>query len=492
MNSIKTLKIRQLSDKSKIDSKPKVSEMIRERVKQINNGLELHGPPPLPPLTSMSKKRPILNDSDDDNLYIDFNDDSNPSISDSNDSFDAKDDEIDGKDSSERRDKREDVKKWWSKNFDQKMGNCSKIDEICLSDDDNESYEVIKPKLKPKLKTKLKTPQLYKQLTKSRIDDKLSIEFLNKPNPIQKETFVQLNQRFKSMDNSLRRIEFQKYKDSVKKSVEDIYLWDQIPGKSGLKSNVKSSEKSNNSQTTIVTKVGKPTEKYFCFFCDQILSSPEETKSHYLCHLGVFLECGECHLKFGSLESYRNHNSNHISSDKMLNLKDWNISKKWSDNYLEYIENEDQILKVYSPTNKMFCPVCQKIKQLYGNCGTNCRQFEKSLKLSKIKINEEYVRNHLHQHLQYLPYECIDCSFDEKKTEFCLNSTARQHLKEVHNIENAFDLRPNELKPYFELKKSIKRLDFLIEVCLSVSLKMIVYWNTKSHKRSQIFVANQK
>ncbi len=206
----------------------------------------------------------------------------------------------------------------------------------------------------------------------------------------------------------------------------------------------------------------------YCVFCETQMKSSEEALDHYLSHCGVYIECKECHLKFSSLQSFRGHDSNHLDRNNMLYLEQFMDAKKWCDNYVKYIEKRDDIVKQVKNVSQIFCPVCHQMSRLFNINGFS----DKPQNSEQLLLNEELIIDHLHQHLQYFPFECIDCSFVDKKTAFCLNQKARQHLLEVHNIKNANQLKVNELKTYFNKIKGITKLDNVIDNSLNLSLKM--------------------
>ena len=210
------------------------------------------------------------------------------------------------------------------------------------------------------------------------------------------------------------------------------------------------------------------TNYYFCVFCLQTCGTCEEAKDHYLAHLGLYLECRECSKKFSSLQLFRKHNPQHIDRSKMKNLEEFMAAKKWVDNYVDnYIERHKELLKSFIFTFRMYCPVCFRIRNTLDESKHKANKVDIYFRKGKVKFTEEFVRNHLYEHFQYFPYECIDCQLEDKKTEFCLNEQARQHLLDVHNINNAFELNINQVEAYFNRRRPIKRLEVCIETCLS-------------------------
>jgi len=107
--------------------------------------------------------------------------------------------------------------------------------------------------------------------------------------------------------------------------------------------------------------------KYYCVLCPSILKNSESAVEHYLGHCGVYLECGQCHQKFSSLQSFRGHDSKHLDSNNMLNLESFMDAKKWCDSYIEYIDSHDQIVKQITNVCRVFCPVCHRMYELFYN-----------------------------------------------------------------------------------------------------------------------------
>lgn len=207
--------------------------------------------------------------------------------------------------------------------------------------------------------------------------------------------------------------------------------------------------------------------QYLCVFCSELSADAESAKEHYLAHLGLLLECRECHQRFPDIHSFRKHNSEHMAGTKMINLDEFLVAKKWVDHYIDNcVGQPKELSKSLMFTFQMYCPICFRIRAMYELNDLRTEKIDVYLKKCKIKFTEEFVRNHLYEHFQYFPYECIDCELEDKKTEFCLNDKARQHLLEVHGIENAFKMNLKELKSFYNRRKPIKRLEICIEKCL--------------------------
>ncbi|XP_054161345.1 uncharacterized protein LOC128959425 [Oppia nitens] len=228
--------------------------------------------------------------------------------------------------------------------------------------------------------------------------------------------------------------------------------------------------------------------KISCLLCPKNFETIDSLKQHYISHLDVGLICGNCRQKFDSLVKYRKHDCQLMENNKLQNLDEFKSAKKWCE---QYGESDDRQLREYiEPNVHSYCPVCRSIKGVHQKRIQKLLTYKMS-KTDKQSTDDHYQqsqRNHLHQHLIYFPYQCIDCQFDDKITEFCLNKSAQQHLKDVHNITNAMQLNSNEMLKYFELKKPIKQLGSMIDYCLDMTNRQFSF-NTKwSHKESKLAV----
>jgi hypothetical protein len=207
-----------------------------------------------------------------------------------------------------------------------------------------------------------------------------------------------------------------------------------------------------------------------CIFCHKKIEEYGLAFIHYLLHFNLFIGCEKCDLKFTSVDKFRSHNSLHNENSNLLNLNKFKVIRKWIEKFLNFMINDrKELIELTRDVTRVRCPVCLMVSNVYQINGKNDLQ------------NDETIESHIHKHLKYFPYECIDCSYDDIKTEFCLDSNARNHLIDKHEISNANNLTKKELDSYFDNKmSSITKFDDIFEECAQLTLEIKKFWKNNS------------
>lgn len=195
-----------------------------------------------------------------------------------------------------------------------------------------------------------------------------------------------------------------------------------------------------------------------CVFCWKRYKTYEKAVEHYLCHIKVFIECSQCDKLFTSIADFRSHNPEHNQKNNLKNVNEFKIARKWTENFLTFVTKEkERFADLTRDRIHLFCPICAFAHSVYDIT-------------SKKKLSaSETVESHLHSHFNYRPFECMDCSYDDFRTEFFLDETARKHLRDKHNVSNEESLTTSELSAFFEKKNSIAFLDKLIDESIKLT-----------------------
>ena len=195
-----------------------------------------------------------------------------------------------------------------------------------------------------------------------------------------------------------------------------------------------------------------------CVFCCKRYKTYEKALEHYLCHIKVFIECAKCDKLFTSIGDFRSHNPQHNENVNLKNVNQYKIARKWAENFLAYISKEkDKLADLTRDGTTLYCPVCAFAYSVYD------------ITSNKKIVDPETIETHLYSHFNYFPYECMDCGYDDLKTEFLLDERARKHLSDKHNVSNAMSLNRKDLSAYFDKKNTIPFLDELIEKSMKLS-----------------------
>ncbi len=306
-------------------------------------------------------------------------------------------------------------------------------------------------------------------------------------------TFVKLNGS-DDLSNNLKASTFVTFPTQVLKSKPSIVF--EIPAKVGIDFpkkvqsvnqillNVETRPKQVNTEVineqkliideeilkpVIVSKDGKK-EVFGCIFCHEKFQEYSPAFIHYLLHFNLFIECAKCSQKFTSVDKFRSHNSLHNENSNLLNLNKFKVIRKWIEKFLNFMINErKELIELTRDVTRVRCPVCLMVSNIYHINGKNDLQ------------NDETIESHIHKHLKYFPYECIDCSYDDIKTQFCLDSNAKNHLIDKHLMSNANNFTKKELNSYFDNKmSSITKFDDIFEECAQLTLQIKQFWKNNS------------
>ena len=134
-------------------------------------------------------------------------------------------------------------------------------------------------------------------------------------------------------------------------------------------------------------------------------------------------------------------------------------ARKWIEKFLDYLKNDRQtVLAMTYNVNNIYCVVCFMVSKVYN--------FESKTVLPKSVT----IESHIHNHLNYFPFECIDCNYEDIKTEFYLDSKAKKHLYEKHGIKNAEAMTQRELSSYFvNQSSSIIKINEMIQQSVEIT-----------------------
>ncbi|XP_054162453.1 uncharacterized protein LOC128960406 [Oppia nitens] len=192
---------------------------------------------------------------------------------------------------------------------------------------------------------------------------------------------------------------------------------------------------------------------YYCLFCYKKYVTKKRAIDHYIKHMMPYLVCTVCAIKFKTFDDYRHHNSDHLGFNEYI-LNDYTIKRKWINKFINYINSYD----IKMTTCALFqhnCLVCQFV--------VNVLEFPANGQPSTATtISGDILYSHIHNHLQYLPFECIDCDLNyNNKTEFCLDSIAEDHIRQTHNpiITDSQTM----LKRYLRSNNCIEKFDQIID-----------------------------
>lgn len=185
-------------------------------------------------------------------------------------------------------------------------------------------------------------------------------------------------------------------------------------------------------ELTPIKRSGEESD-HFCIFCDVRfgVEDLEKTIRHYLQHLSISLVCLKCDIRFADLPSFRSHRHYSVAMlQSDVNQKNFLDMHKWARSFLAF-QKSDACRRLSS--GQFLCPVCSSMSEP----GNPLNVFQNVSQVSSQPLQEsvQSVRQHLHQHLNYLPYTCQDCEIDEQPQlqAFCLiDDNIRRHLIDVH------------------------------------------------------------
>ena len=175
------------------------------------------------------------------------------------------------------------------------------------------------------------------------------------------------------------------------------------------------------------------------------------------------------------MESFQIHNEKHDNKADCLNAIKFTESKKWTQKFCEIIRSVTELrIKSLKFNRYIFCPLCSKIEKDFGEMNELLLILQEGNLYSSSKLPEtklfirELITEHLSNHLHYFPLECMLCAEDGLSTEFCIGSSAREHLRYVHNIKNTENYQL-EIDSYFVIIRPIAFPEQVIQKALYIS-----------------------
>ncbi|XP_054153576.1 zinc finger protein 43-like [Oppia nitens] len=336
---------------------------------------------------------------------------------------------------------------------------CRKCEEEIKNSDktsDNEYRKVVKTAVKAKMKQHiidkhLRTSKLERHDLEVEVERwtlQFKVEELDKL--LRKPTEKWMNEKEKTVD-TLNNYQIKPIADLLLKSLTVSIEPSVSHSECQVIAEESSEEEVNNEE---FDALADKSQVYPCLFCLKKYKTRNNAFDHYMRHLTTYLECEKCNLKFKTIGDFRHHNRDHNDINNLKNFLEYKASRKWVNRFSEYMKNPE----LKTRTCSLFCPVCQFVSNVY-----NIEAF------NKLSIGET-IESHIYHHLQYYPYECIDCSYDDIDTEFVMDDSARQHLKDKHNIS---DYKTCELSIYFmKHNNSIKKFDELIPEIVDITHKL--------------------
>ncbi|CAG2111071.1 unnamed protein product [Medioppia subpectinata] len=208
---------------------------------------------------------------------------------------------------------------------------------------------------------------------------------------------------------------------------------------------------------------------YGCVFCCKRYSDYNKAFDHYLRHCFVYLECAKCHLKLKNITDFRSHNALHKDQQNLLKLNEFKGVRKWIERFLRYqSDDRKSLIDMSCDVNRVYCPVCLFVSAVFD------------IQSTKQLANCETIESHIHNHLQYFPYECIDCNYEDIKTEFCLDAKAKRHLMDKHGVQSVDDISAKELGTYFNSVSIIPKLDEMIAQTVEITNRINDFWTVNS------------
>lgn len=173
-------------------------------------------------------------------------------------------------------------------------------------------------------------------------------------------------------------------------------------------------------------------DSYFCIFCPAINLSKTDAYSHYGEHLEYFpVICRICGSKFSNVDHLMTHHQSIHSSQTIVDyeISEDQVLMKWVNEFLEsQLDYRKAVNRKVMPCSCSYnCPVCVK---LMANEMTNSY-------MPCAEHNDVSFSVHIHQHLNYFPYECSICKRSGKSVRVPnLDLLAMNHIRE-HKIESA-------------------------------------------------------
>ena len=169
--------------------------------------------------------------------------------------------------------------------------------------------------------------------------------------------------------------------------------------------------------------------EFFCVFCDikSKFKCRLEAYSHYAKHFNYRpIVCLLCQDKFYDLDDLQQHNQMEhpqLEENQLYFIKEDYELESWIDEFLSF-QNKPECLAMISYTEGAHCPVCKRLSK-----------DDNKYLFTNIYKEDDYskVTRHLRIHINYHPYVCTICKYENVVTKFCLNDQkAVDHLIYYH------------------------------------------------------------